>query len=97
MRSFFLNIMICRMGDGFYVQPMSWILQRIWAKNMRYPKIFLRRSDEDFLLKLQMKRSSIFALYLKGQGNNRDSDTITPEMNKFITEAFAQIKEKFLG
>jgi hypothetical protein len=38
---------------------MSWISQRIWAKNMRYPKIFLKRLEEDFLLKLQMKRSSI--------------------------------------
>lgn len=36
-----------------------------------------------------------FALYLKGKGNNKDSDTIPEEMNEFIVEALEAIHQNF--
>ena len=44
----FLNIMICRMGDGFYVQPNELDITENLGKEYEISKDILRRSDEDF-------------------------------------------------
>lgn len=91
----FLNIMICRMGDGFYVQSNELDITENLGKEYEMSKDIFEKIGRRFFIKVTDEEIKYFALYLKGQGNNRDSDTITPEMDKFITEAFAQIKENF--
>ena len=83
------------MVDGFYVQPNELDITEDLGKEYEISKDIFEKIGRRFFIKVTDEEIKYFALYLKGQGNNRDSDTITPEMNKFITEAFAQIKENF--
>lgn len=91
----FLNIMVCRMGDGFYIgtgelgendciEREYEISRRLFEKIGR--RCFIQVSEEEI---------RYFALYLGGQGNYQYADRITPEMDAFILKALENIKEQF--
>lgn len=92
----FLNISICRAGDGFYIQPNELdITAQQLGNEYEIAKDVFEKIGRRFFLKITEEEILYFALYLKGQGNNRDSDTITPEMDAFISEALESIRENF--
>ena len=55
----FLNIMICRMGDGFYVQSNELDITENLGKEYEMSKDIFEKIGRRFLLKSQMKRSNI--------------------------------------
>lgn len=88
----FLNIMICRMGDGFYIQPNELNITEDLGSAYEISKDIFEKISRRFFIKVTDEEIKYFALYLQGQGNNSDSDTITPEMDQFISEALESIK-----
>ena len=52
----FLNIMICRMEDGFYIQPGELDITEELGEDMRFQKMFLKKSAADFLSKFRMRK-----------------------------------------
>lgn len=91
----FLNIMICRMGEGFYIQPNELDITEQLGNEYEISKALFEKISRRFFMKITDEEVCYFALYLKGQGNNRDSDTITQEMDNFISEAFESIYRNF--
>lgn len=91
----FLNIMICRMGDGFYIQPNELHITEELQKEFQISKALFERISRRFFIKVTEEEIAYFALYLGGKGNNHDSGTITEEMNAFICKALENIKENF--
>jgi lichenan operon transcriptional antiterminator len=91
----FVNIMICRMGDGFYIQPYE--LEETEAMEAEYEiaEAVFEKISRRFFMKVTKEEITYFALYLRGQGNNRDSDTITQEMDTFISEGLEMIHQNF--
>lgn len=92
----FLNISICRAGDGFYIQPneLSITEAQLGGEYVIAKDVF-EKIGRRFFIKITEEEILYFALYLKGQGNNRDSETITPEMNEFISESLESIRKNF--
>ncbi len=88
----FLNIMICRMGEGFYIQPNELDITEDLGNAYEISKDIFEKISRRFFIKITDEEIKYFALYLQGQGNNSDSDTITPEMDQFISEALESIK-----
>lgn len=91
----FLNIMICRMGDGFYIQPRELEVNEEIGREYEIAKALFERINHRFFIKITEEEIRYFAIYLGGQGNNRSSDTITPEMDNFILESLKKIKDRF--
>lgn len=91
----FLNIMICRMGEGFYIQPNELDITEQLGNEYEIAKALFEKVSRRFFLKVKDEEIQYFALYLKGQGNTRDSDTITQEMDTFISEALESIRRNF--
>ncbi|MDD4371049.1 MAG: BglG family transcription antiterminator [Anaerostipes sp.] len=91
----FLNIMICRMGDGFYIQPNELDIVEAIENEYEISKALFEKIGRRFFIKVTEEEVKYFALYLSGQGNNRTSDTITPEMNQFIIDSLTKVKEHF--
>ena len=91
----FLNIMICRMGEGFYIQPGELDISEQLGNEYEIAKAVFGKISRRFFIKVPDEEIRYFSLYLKGQGNNRDSDTITQEMDNFISEAFEEIRRNF--
>lgn len=91
----FLNIMICRMEDGFYIQPGELDITEELGEEYEISKDVFEKIGRRFFIKVSDEEVRYFAVYLRGQGNNRDSDTITPEMDEFISGALEAIKSNF--
>ncbi|MDO4168336.1 MAG: BglG family transcription antiterminator [Lachnospiraceae bacterium] len=91
----FLNIMICRIGDGFYIQPNEIDIVENLGREYEISKALFERISRRFFIKVTDEEVKYFSLYLRGQGNSQDSDTITPEMDQFVLESLELIKENF--
>lgn len=91
----YLNIMICRMEEGFYIQPDELKIAEDLGKEYELSSAVFERISSRFFIRVTDEEKKIFSLYLKSQGNNRDSDTISAEMDEFVSRAFAQIYENF--
>lgn len=87
--------MICRMGEGFYIQPGELDISEQLGNEYEIAKAVFGKISRRFFIKVPDEEIRYFSLYLKGQGNNRDSDTITQEMDNFISEAFEEIRRNF--
>lgn len=92
----FLNVMICRMGDGFYIQQNELdIKEENLGTEYEISKDVFERINHRFFIKITEEEILYFALYLKGKGNNKDSDTIPKEMDAFIGKALEAIRQNF--
>lgn len=92
----FLNVMICRMGDGFYIQQNELdVTSEQLGVEYDISKDVFDRISHRFFIKITEEEILYFALYLKGKGNNKDSDTIPKETNEFIVNALEAIRENF--
>lgn len=91
----FLNIMICRMGDGFYIQPGELEITESLEAEYEISKDVFDKISRKFFIKVTEDEIRYLSVYLRGQGNNRDSDTITQEMDEFILKSLEAIKENF--
>lgn len=91
----FLNIMICRMNDGFYIQPNEIDASEKLGKEYDVAKDVLADISRKFFVKTPDDEIRYLALYLKGQGDNRDSDMISPQMYEFVENALEAIKDTF--
>ena len=91
----FLNIMICRMGDGFYIQPGELEITESLEEEYEISKDVFDKISRKFFIKVTEDEIRYLSVYLRGQGNNRDSDTITQEMDEFILKSLEAIKENF--
>lgn len=91
----FLNIMICRMGDGFYIQPGELDITEELGEEYKISRDIFEKISRRFFIKVPEEEIRYLSVYLRGQGNNRDSDTIAPEMDEFISDALEAIKRNF--
>ena len=90
----FLNIMICRMGDGFYIQPNELQVQEYEGREYEISKALFERISRRFFIRVTDEEILYFAIYLGGQGNNQSSDMITTEMDEFVLEALRKVKDR---
>ncbi len=90
----FLNIMICRIGDGFYIQPNELSVKEKMEREYAVSKALFERISRRFFIKITDEEVMYFAIYLGGQGNNQSSDMITPEMDQLIIESLTKVKER---
>lgn len=90
----FLNIMICRMGDGFYIQPNELNMKEKMEREYAISEALFERISRRFFIKITDEEVLYFAIYLGGQGNNQSSDMITPEMDQFILDSLRKIKDR---
>lgn len=91
----FLNIMICRMNDGFYVQPNEIDVTEELGEEYNVAKDVLIEISKKFFVKVTDDEVRYLALYLKGQGDNRDLDMISSQMHEFVDNALEAIKDNF--
>ena len=91
----YLNIMICRMEEGFYIQPDELKITEQLGREYEIANAVFERIGSRFFIRVPEEEKQIFSLYLKGQGNNQDSNTISAEIDEFISRAFIQIRENF--
>ena len=91
----FLNIMICRMGDGFYIQPGELDITESLEEEYEISKDIFEKISRKFFIKVTEDEIRYLSVYLRGQGNTRDSDTITQEMDEFILKSLEAIKDNF--
>ncbi len=91
----FVNIMIWRIGDGFYIQPDE--IQDIGFEGNDYEvaKDIFERLGHRFFLRFTEEEIRYFTIYLRGIGNNRGEDTITPETDRFILESLEIIRDNY--
>lgn len=90
-----LNVMISRMMDGFYIQSNELDITENLGIAYDISKSFFDKISKKLLLKVVDEEILFFAIYLNGQGNNHDSDTITTEMSDFILDSLEHIKDHF--
>lgn len=91
----FLNIVICRIGDGFYIQPNELHITEELKREFEISRAVFERISRRFFVKVTEEEIGYFALYLGVKGNNRDSGAITKEMDQFIRESLEAIKQNF--
>lgn len=91
----FLNIMICRMNDGFYIQPNEIDAREDLGAEYEVARDVVGELSKKFFVKANEDEIRYFSLYLKGQGDNRDSDMISPQMHEFVENALEAIKDNF--
>lgn len=91
----FLNIVICRIGDGFYIQPNELHITEELKHEFEISRAVFERISRRFFVKVTEEEIGYFALYLGGKGNHRDSGAITKEMDQFIRESLEAIKQNF--
>lgn len=91
----FLNVMIWRMGDGFYIQPNE--MKDVECKGASYElaQAVFERLGHKFFFRITEEEICYFSIYLKGLGNNQDEGMISPEMDAFIMECFEKIRDNF--
>lgn len=90
-----LNIMICRMMDGFYIQSSELTITENLGKSYDIAKSIFDKISKKLFLKVVDEEIMFFALYLNSQGNNHDSDTISEEMSDFVLQSLQHIKGHF--
>lgn len=91
----FVNIMICRMNDGFYIQSSEIDATEDLGTEYAVAKDVITEISRKFFVKATEEEIRYFSLYLKGQGDNRDSDMISPQMHGFVENALEAIKDAF--
>ena len=91
----FLNVMIWRMGDGFYIQPGEVADVNCEGPDYALAKDVCDRLGHRFFLLITESEVRYFTIYLKGIGNNQDEGAIPPEMDAFIMDALEAIKDRF--
>ena len=91
----FLNVMIWRIGDGFTIQvgEVKSISQS--GKDYRLAVDIFEKIGHRFFLRIPETEIWYLTIYLKGIGNNRDEDTIPPELNAYILETLCAIQENY--
>ena len=91
----YVNIMLLRIGDGFYIQPSE--LQEVAAEGTDFElaKDICQRLGHRFFLLLTENEVRYLTVYLRGIGNNLDEGTISPEMNAFILDSLKRLEERF--
>lgn len=91
----FLNIMIWRMGDGFYIQPNEIQDNEFKGSSYELARDVFEGLGHKFFLRITEEEVAYLAVYLKGLGNNQDEGTISPEMDAFIMECFEKIRDNY--
>ena len=91
----FVNIMLWRIGDGFYIQPNE--LEQVVCEGPDYElaKDLCDRLDHRFFLLITESEVRYLTVYLRSIGNNQDEGTIPPEMDEFIMHALEKLEERF--
>ena len=89
----FINVMICRMVDGFYIQPNEIGEVDNLGKEYDISREVFEGIASRFFVKILDEEVRYFALYLRGKGNFSNSATITPEMDAFILECLEAIRD----
>ena len=91
----YINIMLLRVGDGFYIQPNE--LQQVVCEGADYELAadLCERLGHRFFLLLTEKEISYITIYLRSIGNNQDEGTIPPEMDEFIIDALGKLEKRF--
>lgn len=89
-----LNIMTCRMMDGFYIQASELNILEDLGKSYEIAKAIFENISKKLFIKIVDEEVKFFALYLNSQGNH-DSDTISEEMSNFVLESLEHIKNHF--
>jgi lichenan operon transcriptional antiterminator len=89
----FVNIMICRMGDGFYLQTEDLEVTDEIGREYEISKAIMEKIGRRFFVKITEEEIQHLAVYLRGQGNLYSADTITPEMNELIMSALQSIRD----
>lgn len=91
----FLNIMIWRMGDGFYIQSNEMDEIESSGPDYELAKDVFERIGHRFFIRITESEIKYFTVYLRGIRNNSDEGTIPPEMDEFILESLIQIRDNF--
>lgn len=91
----FLNIMIWRMGDGFYIQPGEVSDVECEGPSYELSKAVFEGLSHKFFIRITEEEIRYFSIYLEGLGNNKDEGMIPPEMDAFIMDCFEKIRENF--
>lgn len=92
----FLNILLHRVRDGFTIQPNDLdISEAAGGSEYQIAGAALKKLGQCFTLNMSEQEAACFAIYLKGKGNNEDSDAISSEVNQFILEALTLIRDNF--
>ena len=91
----FVNIMLWRIGDGFYIQPNE--LEQVVCEGADYElaRDLCERLDHRFFLLVTDNEVRYLTVYLRGIGNNQDEGTIPPEMDAFILQALQKLEHRF--
>lgn len=89
-----LNIMTCRMMDGFYIQSNELNILEDLGKAYAISKSIFENISQKLFVKVIDEEIKFFAIYLNSQGNH-DSDTISEEMSNFVLQSLEHIKDHF--
>lgn len=92
----FINILLHRVRDGFTIPANELdVTEASDGPEYEIASAVFKKIERSFMIKISEQEAASFALYLKGKGNNEDSDAISSEVNQFILESLNLIREKF--
>lgn len=90
-----LNIVIQRLSKRLYILPEDLVITDSLDEEQQLSSEVFDQLEKKFRIQPSVEEINYFALYLKGQNNERDSALITPEMDAFILHALEKIRDNF--
>lgn len=90
-----LNITIKRIQGGFYIRPYDLTITDNLGKEKEISTTLFHKIEQRFSIRVTEDEINYFSLYLKGQGNYQKSPIISNEMDEFILDSLAKIKNNF--
>ena len=90
-----INISVKRIMNFFYLNEEDINDNDSVKKEMELAQNIYDRLEKHFLIRVPQPEINFLALYIKNHSNFSDTDYISNELNDFIVEALAKIKESY--